>query len=87
MSSQAASKPTARTPGAVRAGPGELMLCVSDDGVGVPADFDWRACDSLGMKTILGIAEHQLSGQVEFQAQNGVTCRVRFRDDLYSQRV
>ncbi len=70
-----------------RAGPGELMLCVSDDGVGVPAGFDWRAGDSLGMKTIFGVAEHQLSGQVEFQAQNGVTCQVRFRDDLYSQRV
>ncbi|MDD9943909.1 MAG: PAS domain S-box protein [Myxococcales bacterium] len=64
----------------------ELRHC--DDGVGVPEGFDFRTTGTLGMQTISAIAEHQLQGEVLFEAaRSGICCRVRFRDVLYQPRV
>ncbi len=32
-------------------------------------------------------AEYQLRGEIAFEAAHGVTCRIRFRDDLYEGGV
>lgn len=66
---------------------GDIVLGVCDDGVGVPEGFDLRRCDTLGMLTILSLAEHQLRGRLTFDTAAGVACEVRFRDDLYEPRV
>ena len=70
-----------------RAEPGVILLQVSDDGVGIPQDFDFRQSDTLGMQTVLGVTEHQLGGTVTVDTSSGVTWHIRFRDDLYSSRV
>ena len=70
-----------------RAEQGVILLHISDDGVGVPQDFDFRQSDTLGMQTVFGLAEHQLGGKVMIDTSSGVTWRIRFRDDLYSSRV
>jgi hypothetical protein len=41
----------------------------------------------MGLQTILTLGEDQLKGQVAFDTRQGVTCQIRFRDDLYRPRV
>ena len=66
---------------------GEIELRVSDDGVGVPKDFAFRKSGTLGFQNVFAIVEHQLQGEVKFDVNNGITCQIRFKDTLYSQRV
>lgn len=66
---------------------GMTELTFADDGVGVAPDFDFRKQKTLGLQSIFAIAEHQLQGEIHFSGQQGVTCILRFRNDLYSSRV
>ena len=60
---------------------------MSDNGVGIPVEFDIAESDSLGYQIIHGIANDQLQGTVDYDSQNGVRFKVRFKDSLYSERV
>jgi two-component sensor histidine kinase len=66
---------------------GEIQLQVADNGVGVPQGFDFRRDGWMGLRTVFVIGESQLEGQVRFEANKGVLCQIRFRDDLYRPRV
>lgn len=66
---------------------GLITLQVSDNGVGVPPGFDFRAQDTLGLQSIVMIGEHQLQGKVTFIAGKGVTCLIQFTDVFYQPRV
>jgi PAS domain S-box-containing protein len=66
---------------------GNLELHVADNGVGVPEMFDFRKQDTLGLQTIIALAEHQLRGRVAFTSDHGITCIVEFSDNLYTERV
>ncbi len=66
---------------------GTLELEVSDNGVGMPEGFDFKSQTTLGLRTVAMIGEYQLQGHVEFEADQGVTCRIRFPDNLYRVRV
>ncbi len=46
------------------AGSSRVRLCVSDDGVGLPADFEARRAQSLGLQLVFGLAQ-QLGGKLE----------------------
>ena len=70
-----------------RTDPGELLLEVSDNGVGLPQDFDFPQDGNFGMQTISALVQYQLRGTLTFDSHNGVTCRIQFRDDLYEARV
>jgi PAS domain S-box-containing protein len=50
-------------------------LAVSDNGVGMPPDLDWRSCPSLGLRLVSMLGEHQLGGQLRLD-QAGGTCFV-----------
>jgi len=68
-----------------------VNLVVSDDGIGLPAGFSCAAANTMGMKTIHAIVEHQLQGEVRFRpgsgSGGGLTCDIRFPDSLYRDRV
>lgn len=66
---------------------GVTELTFTDDGVGVAPGFDFRKQKTLGLQSIFAIAEHQLQGEIRFFGQQGVSCTLRFRNDLYSSRV
>ena len=66
---------------------GLITLQVSDNGVGVPSGFDFHAQDTLGVQSIVMVAEHQLQGTVAFTTNHGVTCRIQFTDTHYQPRV
>jgi PAS domain S-box-containing protein len=64
-----------------------LVLTYSDDGIGVPPEYDFRNQNSLGMKLIYSIGEQQLQGHVEMKSDHGITCSVEFKNNLYVKRV
>jgi len=66
---------------------GEIEFYFADNGVGVPADFDFRAQTTLGLHTIFAIADYQLQAAIHFTTPPGVACVLRFTDNLYTARV
>ncbi len=65
----------------------EIFITVSDNGVGVPRDFDFRKHGRLGLQNVISIAEKQLGGKVSFESDGGIMCRLQFRDDHYKSRI
>jgi PAS domain S-box-containing protein len=63
-----------------------ITLEVADNGIGGPDDLDLKKSASLGLRTVLGIIEHQLHGELSITTDNGVAWQIRFRDH-YRPRV
>lgn len=54
-------------------------LVVADNGVGLPADYDWHASRSLGLRLVKLWAVHQLGGTLDINTRSGVTYTLTFR--------
>lgn len=67
------------------AGPQSYVLTVRDNGMGLPADFDWRRSKSLGLKLVMDLAK-QLDGTVEVQVNSGTTFTIAFKELQYKER-
>ncbi len=70
-----------------RTAAGKIALTFADNGVGVPAGFDFRAQATLGLQTIFMIVEHQLQGTIQFETGQGITCKILFESVGYLARV
>ncbi|RME99665.1 MAG: PAS domain S-box protein, partial [Chloroflexi bacterium] len=55
----------------------QIHLAVSDNGIGLPPDFNFDQTDSLGLQLINTLVD-QLDGSIEFNGQNGTRVEVRF---------
>ena len=55
----------------------QVSVCVRDDGVGLPEDFDITSGTSLGQTLIQGLAQ-QLGGNVQIESSGGTCYSVRF---------
>ncbi len=53
-------------------------LIVSDNGVGLPPEFDMQKPWTLGMTLVRSWATHQLKGKIEVDSQQGTTFRITF---------
>ena len=62
-------------------------LTVTDDGVGMREDFDYRAGDTIGLPSVVEIAQKQLDAEVAFTGTEGVSWSIVFADELYFERV
>lgn len=58
---------------------GEVTLTFSDNGVGLPDEVDFENAESMGLKTILALAEHQLSGNVKVSSDSGTQFSFTFK--------
>ena len=56
----------------------QALLSVSDNGVGLPSDFDWRRSQSLGL-TIVQTLVQQLGGQLAVETAVGTTFKITFK--------
>ncbi|MFH2133334.1 MAG: LytS/YhcK type 5TM receptor domain-containing protein [bacterium] len=56
----------------------ELVLTVSDDGIGFPENMDWRLNDSLGLKLVRTLVENQLNGSIAMINMNGTRFDITF---------
>ncbi len=55
-----------------------IELAVSDNGVGIPEDFDLKSTDTLGLKLVKLLAEDQLRGLIEMESNNGTKFTIKF---------
>jgi len=62
----------------------EYELIVSDKGVGMPGDADWREAKSFGLDLVCALVD-QLDGQMEVHGINGTDVRIRFKEVKKSQ--
>ena len=65
---------------------GGFKFIFSDNGIGVSHTFDFKQ-QTLGFKMILGIAEQQMGGKVNFKNTEGLTCHIDFAETAYQARV
>ena len=56
---------------------GHLTLIVSDNGIGLPQDFDWRESDSLGLQLVSTLSA-QLHGTIEVSGEGGTSYKITF---------
>jgi two-component sensor histidine kinase len=57
-------------------GPGRLTVTVSDDGAGLPADFDLDSTSSLGLQIVRTLVLTELNGRLEIEPRPGGGTRV-----------
>jgi PAS domain S-box-containing protein len=65
----------------------EIILDVSDNGIGLPPDFDVEKDGKLGLGTVMALGQLQLDGEVRFKNKKGCKCRVMIRKELHKPRV
>jgi len=56
-----------------------IEMTVSDNGVGIPDDFDLKTADSLGLKLVKLLAENQLDGSIDMESNNGTKFTIKFK--------
>ncbi len=55
-----------------------IELVVSDNGVGIPEDVDFRNSESLGLRLVTKLAEDQLHGKIDLDRSNGTEFNIKF---------
>lgn len=65
---------------------GECTLTVADDGIGFPADVDWRKPETFGL-LLVNLLVDQLGGTVELDRSEGTSFRILFREQTYKRRI
>ncbi len=65
----------------------ELEMRVSDDGVGVPMNFDFQDSDTLGVQIVKDITEHQLGGTVKLDNTQGTKFLIRFTERTHQGAI
>ncbi len=56
-----------------------MEFVFSDNGVGIPQDFDWRNTKSLGLNLIVLLTKNQLRGTVTLNSREGACFTIRFK--------
>ncbi|MFB3882506.1 MAG: GAF domain-containing protein [Armatimonadota bacterium] len=57
---------------------GDVVIEVTDNGVGLPDRFELERHSGLGMKIVRGLVEEELDGALEIEGNGGVTIRAKF---------
>ena len=56
-----------------------LELSISDNGIGIPLDLDFRKTGSLGLHLVTILAENQLHGKINLYRNEGTEFRIEFK--------
>ncbi|HMB46576.1 MAG TPA: PAS domain S-box protein [Candidatus Methanoperedens sp.] len=56
-----------------------LELVISDNGVGIPPDLDFRKTGSLGLHLVTILAENQLHGKINLNRNEGTEFKIEFK--------
>ena len=64
----------------------ELTLVISDNGIGLPKEFDFENAQTLGLQ-LVKMLTRQLDGTLELHRENGVTFSIHFRESHYRERI
>ena len=56
-----------------------LQLVISDNGIGIPMDMDFRKTGSLGLHLVTILAENQLHGEINLNRNEGTEFTIKFK--------
>lgn len=56
----------------------EIEIVISDNGSGIPDDFDWENTDSLGLKLVNFWIKYQLAGKISLDRSKGTKFNINF---------
>ena len=56
---------------------GEIIITVSDNGIGLPENVNLQKTESLGLQIVLALT-NQLQGEIEIERSNGTEFRITF---------
>ena len=59
---------------------GVYTLCVADNGVGLPPEFDWTRASTMGLVLVRMLGCHQLGGSYVFDHSSGLKVTLRFSE-------
>ena len=65
----------------------KVVLVLSDNGVCIPDDIDFRNTTSLGLRLITNLSERQLDGKIELDRSHGTEFRIMFEELKYKDRI
>jgi PAS domain S-box-containing protein len=66
---------------------GTIQVHYADNGKSNPSDYEIRTQGTLGLKNAILLIEMQLKGEIKFSSDNGFSCIIQFKDNLYKQRL
>lgn len=64
---------------------GQVQIQLIDNGIGLPADFDWQQASSLGFK-LVRILTRQLKAEIQIERGNGTIVHLSFSELKYQPR-
>jgi two-component sensor histidine kinase len=64
-----------------------IIIRVEDKGVGIPEGFDIMHSRHIGIQSIVSLCASQLRGMIQFESAAGLSCEIRFKDNIYEARV
>ncbi len=56
----------------------QIELEYTDDGIGIPKDFDWKNTKSMGLNLVKILVENQLDGSMDLDNTNGTKFTIKF---------
>jgi len=59
----------------------KITILVSDNGIGLPHNFDWENTDSLGLKLVNFWVKYQLAGSIKLDVKSGTNYIINFTYD------
>ena len=65
----------------------EIVLEVSDNGIGLPKGFEIPKDIHLGLETAIDLIGQQLDGKINFKSRNGLHCKIVLKKELYKPRI
>jgi two-component sensor histidine kinase len=65
---------------------GTATLEVSDDGVGLPADFSIKTAETLGLSLVDVLAHDQLDGELSVDTSKGTAFSIKFQSGCHDQK-
>lgn len=66
---------------------GTFELVVTDNGVGMPEEIDFRNTETLGLQLVTTLSENQLGGRIELKREGGTEFRIRFSEVRHQERT
>ena len=64
-----------------------INLQLSDNGIGLPHNFDIRKDGSMGLSSVFSLVERQLKGSISAKSENGLKWHIKINDSLHQERV
>ena len=56
----------------------QIELKYTDNGIGMPKDFDWQTAKSMGLKLVRTLVENQLDGSIDMESNSGTKFTIKF---------